>query len=373
MTRDLRRERVRARTARTAGTCATTSRSRPASATASIRRPRELNGQQVAPTVNLGAVVRPARRRTCSTASRRTQPDDHVRARRAGTTARASTRGTRTTSRRASSAAWTPNADLGRARRLRHRLRPRRRPACHDLRQRRLVRPVERPRLAVRRQRRDQPGGPFHEHDTMPATYPDAPPAGFPATPTSSTGTITSSIDQYADDALLARVQHHRRQGARQELRHRSRLRRPPRPRPAGPPRHRDAAEPDRPGVRHELLHGGEAARATPTTPAGGDVWRRSGRFPTGRTCSRTRRSTASSATQNMAARVRRNAPDYITALYNIDKFCAPACSRLRAVRLLRRAVRLARRTELARPFRTTTRMQLDAPAPVLQRRTSST
>ena len=77
-------------------------------------------------------------------------------------------------------------------------------------------------------------------------------------------------------------------------------------------------------------------------------------------------------ATQNMAAEFGGVNPDYITALYNADQFCFPACSRFGPIRVLRGAVRLARRAELDRALRVR-RDAADPPAPVQPTATSST
>ena len=83
---------------------------------------------------------------------------------------------------------------------------------------------------------------------------------------------ITTQHRQLDRDAVLARLQRRRRQGARQELRHRGGLRRPPRPQPAGPPRPRDAAEPDRSGLGRRLLHRRRVSSSTTRrTAATGD------------------------------------------------------------------------------------------------------
>ena len=50
-------------------------------------------------------------------------------------------------------------------------------------------------------------------------------------------------------------------------------------------------------------------------------------------------------------ARYMQNGPDWITALYDMDTACSPGVQRLRAVRLLRRTVRLARLDQLDRPL----------------------
>ena len=55
------------------------------------------------------------------------------------------------------------------------------------------------------------------------------------------------------------------------------------------------------------------------------------------------------SATQAIARAFNRNAPDYITAIYDMDESCSPACSIFGPYRVLRGPVRLAGGNQLAR------------------------
>ena len=158
--------------------------------------PYEVNGLQVAPTISMGAVVRPARaehaaaafRRTRARSSRSTSP-----ARR--TTSRASTRGTRTTSRRASrwrgrrrsawsSAAATRRCSIASASAWRPTSTKASRSACRR-------RSAARSALAYE----TNPGARFVNSTTMPPTMPAAPAGGFPQTPPLRAGIITQSID----------------------------------------------------------------------------------------------------------------------------------------------------------------------------------
>ena len=159
--------------------------------------PWEVNGQQVAPNVNLGEWFdqRVANMRAGIPSS--ASEHDHVRAGRPGQRRPGLLRVGQEQLRAARLGGVDADPVVGGARRLRHRLRPHRRRPRLDVRQRRIVRPVERPRLAVRRaSARRRPRSASPASTTIPATYPDAPPAGFPATPETGAGAITSSIDQ---------------------------------------------------------------------------------------------------------------------------------------------------------------------------------
>ncbi len=101
------------------------------------------------------------------------------------------------------------------------------------------------------------PDARFRSATTMPSTMPAAPKGGFPQTPPIRAGVITSSID----DTLVTPSAHMASAIIGFDLGRnytvRGGLRRPLRPRPAGPPRPRDAAQPGRSGVEHRLLHRG--------------------------------------------------------------------------------------------------------------------
>ena len=197
-------------------------------------------------------MVRPARREHARRHSVERERDDHVRAGRPGQrrarllrvgqeqlrAARSRRRGRR--SRRGSCAAATASSTTASAPASPRRSTTAARSACRTTSTRRSAASA-----------RLSPEVRFTDVDTVPVTYPDAPPAGFPATPDDrrrrdhARASTSRSRTPYSH---VFNVDH--RQGAGQELRHRSRLRRPPRPQPAGPPRPRDAAEPHRPGVR---------------------------------------------------------------------------------------------------------------------------
>jgi hypothetical protein len=162
--------------------------------------------------------------------------------------------------------------------------------------------------------------------DDVPVTYPDAPPAGFPATPDVDTGTITSSIDQslrtpysHVFNIIVGKelgksygieVGYVGRRGRNLLVR-------------------RDIAMPldltdPASGVDYFT-----AARmlVDAYNAAGGDV-SQIGRIPYWENLFPDAAFDGFTATQNMATEFGGNAPDYITALYNLDKFCFPGCSR---------------------------------------------
>ena len=104
--------------------------------------------------------------------------------------------------------AWTPQADSGLfgwltgngkmadSRRLLDRLRPHRHGAGEQLRQGGLVRHGDQPVEPLRRAQRGRPVGPLPGASTwIPSTLPEAPPGGFPQTPPSYAGVITSALD----------------------------------------------------------------------------------------------------------------------------------------------------------------------------------
>ena len=79
------------------------------------------------------------------------------------------------------------------------------------------------------------PERPLHRHREHPGDLPRRAAVRLPGDARDGHGhdhVEHRSVDQ---DAVLARLQRHRRQGSGQELRHRGRLRRPPRPQPARP------------------------------------------------------------------------------------------------------------------------------------------
>ena len=167
----------------------------------------------------------------------------------------------------------------------------------------------------------------------MPPTMPAAPAGGFPQTPPRRAGIITSEHRRHAGDAVGAHDQRHRRLRHQPQLHGRSRLRRPLRPRHAGPPRPRDAAQPDRPRVAHGLLHrragdhrAAQAAGITGNSAAGAYAglpavayWENI--FPGAAGGGLT-------ATQAITRAFMQNGPDWITALYDMDTACSPACSK---------------------------------------------
>ena len=162
---------------------------------------------------------------------------------------------------------------------------------------------------------------------------PAAPAGGFPQTPPRRAGIITQSIDDtlvtpsaHMTSAVIGR-------DLEPQLRDRSRLRRPLRPRHAGPSRHRDAAQPGRPASRTDYFTAAQAiiraaqaagigansaAGPTPDSPAIA-YWENL--FPGAAGGGLT-------ATQAITRAFMQNGPDWITALYDMDTSCAPACSK---------------------------------------------
>lgn len=165
----------------------------------------------------------------------------------------------------------------------------------------------------------------FVDTNTVPVTYPDAPPAGFPATPEIGTGAITLSIDQslktpysHVFNAIIGKelgksygieVGYVGRRGRDLLIR-------------------RDIAMPlnltdpasgvDYFTAARQLIDAYDAA--------GGDV-SQIGRLPYWENLFPEAAFDGLTATQNMAAEFGANAPDYITALYVADQFCFPACT----------------------------------------------
>ena len=159
--------------------------------------------------------------------------------------------------------------------------------------------------------------------NTIPATYPAAPPATFPATPAFAIGNITGAIDQnlrtpysHAYNLTFSRelgknfsvdVAYVGRQGRNLLVR-------------------RDAAMPmnfvdPKSGVDYftaanQLILGAQANGVANLAPI--PYWENV--FPGAATATQT-------ATQRMAAAFLANGPDWITALYDADQSCSPACA----------------------------------------------
>jgi hypothetical protein len=166
----------------------------------------------------------------------------------------------------------------------------------------------------------------FTSTNTVPATYPDAPPAGFPATPEVGQGVITSSIDQsvrtpysHVFNFIVGKdlgasygieAGYVGRRGKNLLVR-------------------RDMAMPLNLTDPASGVDYFTAARqlVDAYNAAGGDV-SQIGRIPYWENLFPDAAFDGNTATQNMAAEFGGNAPDYITALYNADESCFPACSR---------------------------------------------
>ncbi|MEO5823630.1 MAG: TonB-dependent receptor [Vicinamibacteraceae bacterium] len=166
----------------------------------------------------------------------------------------------------------------------------------------------------------------FTNTNTVPVTYPDAPPAGFPATPEVGQGVITSSIDQsvrtpysHVFNFIVGKelgasygieAGYVGRRGKNLLVR-------------------RDMAMPLNLTDPASGVDYFTAARqlVDAYTAAGGDV-SQIGRIPYWENLFPDAAFDGLTATQNMAAEFGGNAPDYITALYNADEGCFPACSR---------------------------------------------
>jgi Carboxypeptidase regulatory-like domain len=162
--------------------------------------------------------------------------------------------------------------------------------------------------------------------DNIPVTYPNAPPSGFPATPDTGQGVITSSIDQsvrtpysHVFNFIIGKelstsygieAGYVGRRGKNLLVR-------------------RDLAMPLNLTDPASGVDYFTAARqlVDAYNAAGGDV-SLIGRIPYWENLFPDAAFDGLTATQNMAAEFGGNAPDYITALYNADESCFPACSR---------------------------------------------
>ena len=201
------------------------------------------------------------------------------------------------------------------------------------------------------------PGARFVNITTMPPTMPAAPPGGFPQTPPQRAGIITQSID----DTLVTPSAHMASAivgfDLEPQLHDRSRLRRPLRPRHAGPPRPRDAAQPGRPARRARTTSPRRRRSSAPRRRRG-----ITGNSPAGAYAGLPAMAVLGeplpgaaggglTATQAITRAFMQNGPDWITALYDMDTSCSPACSKFGPVRVLRRTVRFARGDQLDRPL----------------------
>ena len=208
---------------------------------------------------------------------------------------------------------------------------------------------------------RPNPAARFVNTTTMPPTMPAAPAGGFPQTPPSAPASSRTSID----DTLVTPSAHMASAivgcDFEPELHDRGRLRRPLRPRHAGPPRPRDAAQPGRSRVGDGLLHRGADAsferrrlRASPPARRRGAY----GRPPDVAYWENIFPGAAGGGITRHAGDHRafiQNGPDWITALYDMDTSLLAGLQHVRPVRVLRRTVRFARGDQLARPRPTTT------------------
>jgi hypothetical protein len=170
------------------------------------------------------------------------------------------------------------------------------------------------------------PAARFTSVDVVPATYPDAPPAGFPATPETGTGAITLSIDQslktpysHVFNAIVGKelgksygveVGYVGRRGRNLLVR-------------------RDLAMPLNLTDPASGVDYFTAARQLidAYNAAGGDVTQMA-RIPYWENMFPEAAFDGFTATQNMATEFGAVAPDYITALITADEGCFPACSR---------------------------------------------
>jgi hypothetical protein len=166
----------------------------------------------------------------------------------------------------------------------------------------------------------------FTDVNTVPVTYPAAPPAGFPATPETGAGVITSSIDQsvrtpysHVFNVILGKDlgKNYGIEAGYVGRRGRSLLVR------------RDIAMPLNLTDPASGVDYFTAARQLidAYNAAGGDVGQM-GRIPYWENMFPDAAFDGLTATQNMAASFGGVNPDFITALYNADQDCDPACSR---------------------------------------------
>ena len=190
---------------------------------------------------------------------------------------------------------------------------------------------------AVRRAQRGQPGHPLHRHQHHPGRRSPRAAGRLPADAAGRRGAHHVGLDSSIETPYATRfnVIVGRDLGT-------TTLRRRPTsaagPQPPDPSRHGDAAEPDRPGLRRRLLHGGAAADRAPTRRRRRRRQHRR-RSRTGRTCSPTRRfDGCRRATQNMAAEFMATSPTASPRSTTADQFCFPACSALGPVRVLQRS-----------------------------------
>ncbi len=215
------------------------------------------------------------------------------------------------------------------------------------------------------------PGVRFVNPTTLPPTVPAAPPGGFPQTPPIRAGIITQSIDDtlQTPSAHMASVVFGRDLGRNfaLEVGYIGRFGRDLLVR-------RDIAMPlnlidprsntDYFTAVQAMIRAAQAAGLTATRRrAPTRAWPR---IPYWENLFPAAAGGGLSATQAIARAFMANSPDWITALYDMDTSCIPACS-IRAVRVLRRAVRLARGDQLDRPLELQ-RHGADAAAPLRRR-----
>ena len=225
--------------------------------------PYEVNGLQVAPTISMGEWFDQRAQNALQRHSLERERDRHVRpGRPEERQARASTTGTRTTSRRASRwrgrrrerhrscAAATRRCSTASASAWRRTSTKASRSACR--------RTISSPfGLAYE----TNPAARFVSSTTMPSTHAGG--AGRAASRRrrrSAPASSRTSIDDTLVTPSAHMAQRDHRLRPQPQLHDRGRLRRPLRPRLAGSPRSRDAAQPGGSGVGHRLLHGGADA-----------------------------------------------------------------------------------------------------------------
>jgi Carboxypeptidase regulatory-like domain/TonB dependent receptor-like, beta-barrel len=178
----------------------------------------------------------------------------------------------------------------------------------------------------------DDPSIRFAGLDVIPPTLPEAPPGGFPQTPPSYAGIITEALDgnlvtpySHSFNVVVGRelgagfsveAAYVGRRGRNQLLR-------------------RDVAMPadlidSKSGVDY-FTAVGQLINASKQIPRDADLGAYSGiaSIPFWENLFPDAAMDGLTATQRMAAEFNGHAPDYITALYNADEFCYPACSAL--------------------------------------------